>query len=98
MTDRSAKLRAFFARYAAERGGPRDPRIKRALAAVPRAVRRSGTMVRPVCEPLVHPVLRTKAYSEAPDDHPGLRYQDTAIALPRREASTSANPACTPAA
>jgi protein-L-isoaspartate(D-aspartate) O-methyltransferase len=81
VTDRSAKLRAFYARYVAALGGAADPRIERAFAAVPR-------------EPFAGPApwfipagslwrARSTApgYLETPDDDPAFLYQNTLIAL-----------------
>lgn len=71
--DRSAKLRAFFARYVAAQGGARDPRIEQAFVAVPR-------------EPFAGPgpwSIRTSStsYAQTPDDDPAFLYQDTLVAL-----------------
>lgn len=81
MADRSAKLRAFFAAYVADRGGASDPRIAAAFAAVPR-------------EPFAGPppwfVLavgpwtagRTSPrYLRTPDGDPAFLYQDVLVAL-----------------
>ncbi|MEO8715383.1 MAG: methyltransferase domain-containing protein [Acetobacteraceae bacterium] len=73
MTDRSAKLRTFFARYVAECGGTRDPRIERAFAAVPR-------------EPFAGPPpwsiwAHGSGHMRTPDDDPAFLYQDTLVAL-----------------
>ena len=78
---RSAKLRAFYARFVTGRGGAADPRIEQAFAAVPR-------------EPFAGPppwfVLSfvpwnihrpSRRYLETPDGDPAFLYQDTLIAL-----------------
>jgi protein-L-isoaspartate(D-aspartate) O-methyltransferase len=80
--DRSAKLRAFFARYVSARGGARDPRIAEAFAAVPRE---------PFAGPGPWSVLpvglwsgRTPpgpGYVRTPDDDPAYLYQDALVAL-----------------
>jgi protein-L-isoaspartate(D-aspartate) O-methyltransferase len=73
MQDRSEKLRSFFARYVAARGGARDYRIEQAFAAVPR-------------EPFVGPGpwsinLPGRGYVRTPDDDPAYIYQDTLVAI-----------------
>jgi protein-L-isoaspartate(D-aspartate) O-methyltransferase len=73
MQDRSEKLRSFFARYVAARGGARDDRIEQAFAAVPR-------------EPFVGPgpwsiSLPGRGYVRTPDDDPAYIYQDTLVAI-----------------
>ena len=71
--DRSAKLRAFFARFVAARGGARDPRIEQAFAAVPRE---------PFAGPAPWSVLLTgSGYARTPDDDPAFLYQDVLVAL-----------------
>ena len=79
--DRSAKLRAFFARYVAGRGGARDPRIERAFAAVPRE---------PFAGPAPWSILTVgpwcawppgPSYVQTPDDDPAFLYQDVLVAL-----------------
>ena len=81
MMDRSGKLRAFFARYVAERGDARDPRVESAFAAVPRE---------PFAGPgpwSVWPAGPWSAsdpgpgYVRTPDDDPAFLYQDVLIAL-----------------
>jgi len=72
-TDRSARLRAFFACYVAKRGGARDPRIEQAFAAVPREPF-AGLGPWSVCVP-------GSAYIRTPDDDPAFLYQDTLVAL-----------------
>jgi protein-L-isoaspartate(D-aspartate) O-methyltransferase len=80
-TDRSAKLRAFYARFVAQRGGASDPRIERAFAAVPRE---------PFAGPAPWSVLAAgpwltwppgREYVETPDDDPAYLYQDVLVAL-----------------
>ncbi len=71
--DRSAKLRVFFARYMAAKGGARDSRIEQAFAAVPR-------------EPFAGPgpwFLQVPGgdYVQTPDDDPAFLYQDALVAL-----------------
>lgn len=71
--ERSAKLRAFFARYVSARGGARDAHVERAFAAVPR-------------EPFAgpgpwHVAAGESGYLATPDDDPAFLYQDTLIAL-----------------
>lgn len=79
--DRSAKLRAFFARFVAARGGARDPRIEEAFAAVPRE---------PFAGPAPWSVLPAgpwsgrpswPGYVQSPDDDPAFLYQDVLVAL-----------------
>lgn len=78
MTDRSAKLRAFFAQYVTQCGGARDPRIKRAFGLVPRE---------PFAGPAPWSVLAidmdvgAEAYVQTPDDDPAFLYQDVLIGL-----------------
>ena len=81
MTDRSAKLRAFFARYVAERGGARDPRIERAFAAVPREsfAGPGPWSVFPAGPWSIWPP--GPSYVQTPDDDPAFLYQDVLIAL-----------------
>ena len=80
-SDRTDKLRAFFASFVAARGDARDPRIEQAFAAVPREpfagpgpwfVLPSG----PWCVASSGP-----SYLRTPDDDPAFLYQDTLIAL-----------------
>ena len=71
--ERSAKLRAFFARYISAKGEVRDARVERAFAAVAR-------------EPFAGPgpwhiVAGKSGYVVTPDDAPAFLYQDTLIAL-----------------
>ena len=73
VTERSAKLRAFFARYVAAAGSARDPRIEQAFAAVPR-------------EPFAGPApwfikVLDGGYVQTPDDDPAFLYQNTLVAL-----------------
>jgi protein-L-isoaspartate(D-aspartate) O-methyltransferase len=89
--DRSAKLRAFFARYVAERGGVQDPRIEQAFAAVPRE---------PFAGPppwfIVGPIPffpSLPQYVEAPDDDPAFLYQDTLICLDKSKRINIGDPA-----
>lgn len=79
--DRSAKLRRFFARYVAERGGVRDPRVEQAFAAIPRE---------PFAGPAPWFVVPTGPWSvwppgprylQTPDDDQAFLYQDFLIAL-----------------
>jgi protein-L-isoaspartate(D-aspartate) O-methyltransferase len=76
--DRSARLRAFFARYVTRRAGVRDPRIERAFAAVPRE---------PFAGPPPWSILPLgpwsggPGYLRTPDDDPAFLYQDVLIAL-----------------
>jgi protein-L-isoaspartate(D-aspartate) O-methyltransferase len=79
--DRSAKLRAFFARFVAGRGGARDPRTERAFAAVPRETFAgpgpwSVLPVGPWCVWSPGP-----SYIQTPDDDPAFLYQDVLVAL-----------------
>ena len=72
-SDRSAVLRAFFARYVAASGQAGDPRIEQAFAAVPR-------------EPFAGPgpwsiAVVGGGYIQTPDDDPAFLYQDTLVAL-----------------
>ena len=81
MEDRSAKLRSFFARYVAARGGADDPRIEAAFAAVPREpfAGPAPWSVLPVgrwCVPPSGP-----SYIRTPDDDPAFLYQDALVAL-----------------
>ena len=82
---RSARLRGFFARYVAARGGAQDPRIEQAFAAVPR-------------EPFAGPApwfifaaspwgtpLRSAGYLETPDGDAAFLYQDVLVALDRKQ-------------
>lgn len=78
MTERAAKLRAFYARFVTRHGGARDPRIEAAFAAVPR-------------EAFVGPApwfvyagssnSPGPAYVETPGDDPAFLYADVLIAL-----------------
>lgn len=76
--DRSARLRAFFARYVTGRAGVRDPRIERAFAAVPRE---------PFAGPPPWSILPLgpwsggSGYLRTPDDDPAFLYQDVLVAL-----------------
>ena len=70
--DGSARLRAFFARLIAARGGAKDPRIEQAFAAVPRE---------PFAGPAPWQVGVPGGYIPTPDDDPAYLYQDTLIAL-----------------
>lgn len=79
--DRSAKLRAFFARFVAERGGAADPRVEAAFAAVPRE---------PFAGPAPWSILaggpwggrgQGTGYIRTPDDDPAFLYQDVLVAL-----------------
>ena len=82
MMDRTAKLRAFYARYVAAKGGARDPRIEQAFAAVPRE---------PFAGPGPWSVLavghwsppwsRDQGYVSTPSNDPAFLYQDTLVAL-----------------
>ena len=79
MTERSAKLRAFFARCVAAKGGACDPRIEQAFAAVPRE---------PFAGPAPWSVLvvgpwspARPSYVQTPDDDPAFLYQDALVAL-----------------
>ena len=71
--DRSATLRAFFARYVAAEGRARDPRIERAFAAVERE-RFVGPGPWSINVPGVGYIL-------TPSDDPAFIYQDTLVAL-----------------
>lgn len=73
MPDRSAKLRGFFARYVATRGGARDPRIEQAFAAVAREsfAGPGPWMIK----------LPGRGYVTTPDDDPAFIYQDTLVAI-----------------
>ena len=81
MDDRSAKLRAFFARFVAERGGAADPRVEAAFAAVPRE---------PFAGPAPWSILaggpwgarfQGPGYIRTPDGDPAFLYQDVLVAL-----------------
>jgi len=73
MPDRTAQLRAFFARYVVAAGRARDPAIGRAFATVRR-------------EPFAGPGpwsihVIGAGYIETPNDDPAFLYQDTLVAL-----------------
>ena len=70
--DRSARLRAFFARLVTARGGAEDPRIEQAFAAVSRE---------PFAGPAPWQVRVPGSYIPTPDADPAYLYQDTLIAL-----------------
>ena len=70
--DRSAKLRAFFARLVAARGQAHDPRIEQVFAAVPRE---------PFAGPGPWSIAVPSGYVLTPDDDPAFLYQDTLVAL-----------------
>lgn len=82
MTDRTADLRTFYARYATAKAGVRDPRVEQAFAAVRRE---------PFAGPGPWSVLALGAdssgptgrpgYAQTPTDNPAFLYQDTLIAL-----------------
>jgi protein-L-isoaspartate(D-aspartate) O-methyltransferase len=89
-SDRSTKLRHFFARYVAERGGVQDSRIEQAFAAVPR-------------EPFAGPppwfivgslpyFPSFPRYIQAPDDDPAFLYQDTLICLDKTKSINIGDP------
>lgn len=80
VTDRSAKLRAFFARYVTARGGAEgDENLERAFAAVPREPF-AGPPPWYVAGPLtLYPALAN--YLRTPDGDPAFLYQDVLIAL-----------------
>ncbi len=81
MTDRSAGLRAFYARYVARCGGARDPRIERAFADVSRE-----TFAGPppwfilAIDPWAARGTRP-SYVETPGDDPAFLYQDVLVAI-----------------
>lgn len=82
MTDRAAGLRAFFARFVAERGGARDPRIEQAFAAVPREpFAGPGPWSVLVLGPWSPRPAGQASYIQTPDDDPAFLYQDTLVAL-----------------
>jgi protein-L-isoaspartate(D-aspartate) O-methyltransferase len=73
MSDRSANLRDFFARYVTLRAGVRDPRIEHAFASVKR-------------EPFAGPgpwfiSVAGHGYLKTPNDDPAFIYQDTLVAI-----------------
>ncbi|MBV9756690.1 MAG: methyltransferase [Alphaproteobacteria bacterium] len=79
MTDRAAKLRAFYARFVAVRAGAVDPRIEAAFAAVPRE---PFVGPAPWSIPPVSPWHSSGPnYLRTPDDDPAFLYQDVLIAL-----------------
>ncbi len=78
MTGRSAKLRAFFARYVAGRGGAQDPRIEQAFAAV---ARETFAGPAPWHILLAGPWSTQASYLATPDDDPAFLYQDVLVAL-----------------
>ncbi len=81
VADRSAKLRAFFARHVTDRGGARDPRIEQAFAAVPRETF-AGPAPWSILSASPWSAQSTRpAYLQTPDDDPAFLYQDTLIAL-----------------
>lgn len=73
VADRAARLRGFFARYVATKGGAKDPRIERAFAAVPREpfAGAGPWQIRVPDGP----------YIPTPDDDPAYLYQDWLVAL-----------------
>jgi protein-L-isoaspartate(D-aspartate) O-methyltransferase len=71
--DRSAKLRAFFARYVTSRAGARDPRIEQAFATVEREAF--------VCPGPWFIMLPGHGYLKTPDDDAAFIYQDTLVAI-----------------
>jgi protein-L-isoaspartate(D-aspartate) O-methyltransferase len=78
MTERIAKLRAFYARLVTRNGGARDPRIEAAFATVPREafVGPAPWFVYAGSAKSLGP-----AYVETPDDDPAFLYADVLIAL-----------------
>jgi protein-L-isoaspartate(D-aspartate) O-methyltransferase len=75
-TDRSTRLRAFYASCVTSRGGSDDPRIQAAFAAIPRELFAGPG---PWSIPLLGAKRRT--YLPTPDDDPAFLYQDVLIAL-----------------
>lgn len=78
MTERAAKLRAFYARLVTRNGGARDPRIEAAFAAVPRE---AFVGPAPWFVSAGSPTSPGPAYVETPDDDPAFLYADVLIAL-----------------
>ena len=81
MTDRSAILRAFFARYVAAKGEARDPRIEQAFSAVPRGPFAGPAPWSIPCFGPWAPKSSLTRYVQTPGDDPAFLYQDTLIAL-----------------
>ena len=83
MTDRSAKLRAFYASFVTGTAAVRDPRIEQAFAAIPREpfagpAPWSVLLIQPWFEPRSEP-----RYISTADDDPAFLYQDIADDLPK---------------
>ena len=81
MMDRSAKLRAFFARCITGGDGAGDSRVEQAFAAVPREpFAGPAPWFIPVASGLSFSSARPH-YVQTPDDDPAFLYQDTLVAL-----------------
>ena len=81
MADRSAELRTFYARYVAQCGGARDPRIERAFAAVPREAFAGPAPWSVLAINPWAPSGARPSYVETPGNDPAFLYQDVLIAL-----------------
>ncbi len=81
MTDRSANLRAFFARYVTAKGGVQDPRIEQAFAAVPREPFAGPGPWSVLSVGPWAPISSSSPYVQTPNDDPAFLYQDTLVAL-----------------
>ena len=81
MLDRSAKLRAFFARYISLRAGVSDPHIEEAFAAIPREPFAGPPPWFILVMTPWGPRPTAPAYAETPDDDPAFLYQDVLVAL-----------------
>jgi protein-L-isoaspartate(D-aspartate) O-methyltransferase len=78
MTDRAAKLRAFYAQLVTARAGARDPRVEAAFAAVPRE---NFVGMAPWFLSVFPPGGPASVYVETPDDDPAFLYADVLVAL-----------------
>jgi protein-L-isoaspartate(D-aspartate) O-methyltransferase len=78
MTDRTTKLRVFYARLVTARARARDPRIKVAFAAVPRE---AFVGPAPWFLSVFPPGGPAPVYVETPDDDPAFLYADVLVAL-----------------
>jgi protein-L-isoaspartate(D-aspartate) O-methyltransferase len=82
MTDRSATLRAFYARFVSRCGGARYSCIEQAFAAVPREpFAGPGPWLILAPDPLSPRPADPAAYVRTPDDDPTFLYQNTLVAL-----------------
>ena len=80
-TDRTAKLRGFFARMVTVQAGAGDPRIEQAFAAVPREVFAGPAPWLVLGVGLGQVPTGGPSYVQTPDGDPAFLYQDTLIAL-----------------